>query len=167
VVMGVSFGLCGAMSQIFWGFVIDRMSRRGVTDAHYRIYMILLPLGIPVAILAYTTSNFVLSTVLICAVWLIMMGTGPIAAALLLFTPPHLRARVSAGSSLASGILAIGLTPFLIGVMTDHVFHDQAKVGWSIAVFITVFGLLAVAILAFARRLLAAAVEEDYPAAAA
>ena len=163
LVMGLAFGVCGIVANIFWGFIIDRMSRGGIIDAPYRIYFFLVPVGIPVAILAYTIPSFLLSSVLICAMWLIMMGgIGPLAAATLLFTPPHLRGRASAAASLASGVLAIGLTPFLIGVITDYVFHDRAKVGLSIASFIAVFGLLGVTILFFARKRLADAILEEY-----
>jgi MFS family permease len=161
LVMGLSFGVCCAIGQLFWGAVIDRMIRRGVADAHYRLYSLMIPLAVPFAIAAYTVPNFYLSAALICLLWFIMLPQGPLQAAMLMCTPAHLRGRVSAAAGLASGILAIGLTPFLIGVMNDHVFHDETKVGWSIAVFMTVFGLLGSAILFLARPLLRKAVEEE------
>ena len=59
-----------------------------------------------------------------------------------------------------------GLTPFLIGVMNDQVFHDESKVGWSIAVFMAVFGVIGTGILLIARPLLSRAVREDAALAA-
>lgn len=161
LVMGLSFGLCGGTAGIFWGWVIDRLYRRGMTDAHYRVYLFLVPIGVPIAIAAFTATNLTLSSILICLTWLAMFGLGPLLAALLIITPWHLRARVSAGVTLTVGVLSIGLTPFLIGVITDHVFHNPAKVGWSIASFITLFGTLGFCTLAFARPRLAAAIREE------
>jgi MFS family permease len=160
-VMGLSYGLACAIGQLLWGGVIDRMISRGITDAHYRLFSILVPIGIPFAVAAYTIPNFWVGSFLICLIWLIMLPQGPMQSAMLLCTPPHLRGRVSAAAGLASGILAIGLTPFLIGVMNDYVFHDEKKVGWSIAVFMAVFGAIGTDILLIARPLLSRAVRED------
>ena len=161
MIMGISFGLCGSVSQIFWGWVIDRLWRKGVTDAHYRVYFYLVPIGIPIAVLAFTIPNLLVSATLISVTWLTLLAQGPLSAATLLFTPPHLRARVFAGVALVSSLLAIGLTPFLVGVTTDYLFKDPAKVGLSIASFITVFGSLGVLILFLARKRLAHAIQEE------
>jgi len=167
VVMGASYGVSCAIGQLLWGYVIDRMIRRGITDAHYRLFSILVPIGIPFAVAAYTIPDFTVGAFLICLIWIIMLPQGPMQSAMLLCTPAHLRGRVSAAAGLASGILAIGLTPFLIGAMNDHVFHDETKVGWSIAIFMAVFGLIGTGILLIARPLLSRAVREDAEQAAA
>jgi len=167
LVMGLSFGFCGAISQIGWGYVIDRLFARGRQDIHYRIYRFLVPAMVVLSALAYTASNLLTSAILICLLWL-SMGMGALWAAPLLFTPPPLRARVSAGVSLISGMMGIGLTPFLVGFVTDHIFHDRGQVGLSITAFVAVCGAFGVALLAFAGpRLRTAIAEENPPIAAA
>lgn len=161
LIMGVSFGICGSISQIFWGWIIDRMTRRGVMDAHYRLYFYLVPAGIPIAVAAYLVNDLTVSTILISMIWLTMLAQGPLNAALLVFTPAHLRARVFAGAAFVSSTMAIGLTPFLVGLTTDYVFGDPAKVGLSIALFMVTFGSLGVTILFLLRKRFAAAAAED------
>lgn len=168
LIMGISFGVCGSISQIFWGWIIDRMARRGVMDAHYRLYFYLVPVGIPIAVAAYVVHDLTASAILISMTWLTLLAQGPLNAALLVFTPAHLRARVFAGSAFISSTMAIGLTPFLVGVTTDYIFGDPAKVGLSIASFMVIFGSLGVTMLFLLRkRFAAAAIEEQAGADAA
>jgi MFS family permease len=161
LVIGISYGVCGAISNVACGAIIDRMWCKGIVDAHYRLYFITTLIGIPIAVLALVVDNAALSIVLICFTWLIMMGQGPMSAALQIFSPLALRGRVCAATNLAVGIFALGLTPFLIGALTENVFQDRSKVGLSIAVFVAVFGLLAAAVLQFARPLVAEAIADD------
>jgi len=163
LIMGLSFGVVASVGQVFWGGVIDRMFRRGVHDAPYLLYSVLQLVGLPVMFVAFFAPTLAVSAVAICLIWLIMFGTGPINAALQMFTPPHLLGRVSAISSLTTAVFAVGLTPFLVGVLTDHVFRDEAKVGLSIALCVTVFSLAGAGLLTLVRPHLRAAIQEDRP----
>jgi MFS family permease len=165
LVMGGSYGAIGALAQIVSGLNIDRLYRRGVNDAPYRYFTITTLIGIPLVIFTFTTTHVALCIAGICLIWLIMQGLGPLIAPIQLFTPLELRARIGMFSTLITSTVSIGATPFLIGLMNDYVFHDKTKVGWSIAIFITLMGLIGVAAMTSGRRHLARAISEDYPEA--
>jgi MFS family permease len=160
-VIGVSYGICGACGNLMWGAIISRLMQRGRRDAAYRIFSLLPLLGVPVAILGLTTSNTALSVVCICLTWPIMLAAGPLNTALQLFTPAHLRGRTGSIMMLSVGLFSVGLTPWLIGLLTEHVLHDRQKVGISMAIFITVCGLLGALILGLSRKGLERALRED------
>ena len=52
-------------------------------------------------------------------------------------TPPQLRGRVTAITSIPIALVG-SLGPLLVGAITDFVFRDEAKVGWSLALVMTV-----------------------------
>jgi len=160
--IAVASGIFATLSQFLWGAVIDRISARGVLDAHYRVYAILPVCGVPLMVLTYGGFGAAVSLVSLCLLWLVALGTGPLASALQLFTPAHLRGRVSAISHLPNAIFGIGLAPFLVGLITDHVFHDRALIGWSIIVVGCFFQLTAATILFCSRGLLARTVAADH-----
>ena len=65
--------------------------------------------------------------------------------------PPLLRGRVTAGFTLVTGLLGSGLGPIAVTLTTDRVFHDESKVGMSIAVVVSL-ALPAVALLLLTGR---------------
>jgi len=161
-VVAASYGLCSACAQIINGNNIDRLYRRGINDAHYRYYTYTTLAGIPIAIFTFTTGNAALCVAGICLTWLVMQGLGPLIAPIQLFTPLPLRGRIATISSFFTSLAAVGLAPVLIGMMNDELFHDENKVGWSIAIFMTVMGLIGVAAMTSGRRFLARAIAEEF-----
>ena len=51
-------------------------------------------------------------------------------------TPTHLRGRVTALTSIPLALIG-SLGPLIVGALTDFVFRDEAKLGWSLAVVLS------------------------------
>jgi len=136
-----TFGfVTGVIAFLFSGAFVDRMVRRGVKDAHFRFYVagsgVLLVAG-GLSFLAPTPLLF-FAPMGVCAIWLGMAAIAP--SAIQLVTPPELRGRVSAVYLLAVGLLGMTVGPAMVGLLTDFVFRDPAKIHLSLA---TTFGILA------------------------
>ena len=151
LLIGLSNGLMGLLGNVLWGSIADRLTRRGHTDGVYRAYLVALLLGAPVAIATFLIPHPMVAIIGICASWLLFLGAGPMHAVLGIFVPAHLRGRVSAIAGVGVAVLAIGLTPLLIGGLTENVFRDRQMVGASIATVIAVCSVLAWVLLYFGR----------------
>ena len=158
LVVGISNGGFGFAGSLLWGAIADRYVRRGHSDGIYKAYLWAIPLGLPIALATFLVHNATVAIVGICATWLVLLGSGPMNAVLGVFVPLHLRARISAMSNLGVSVLAIGLTPLLVGSVTQYVFRDKLMVGASIATVITICGLGAFTLLWFGRQPLRAAI---------
>jgi MFS family permease len=66
-------------------------------------------------------------------------------------TPGAHRARVSAAYLFVSGLMGIGGGPLAVGLLTDHVFRDEAAVGASMAVAAAIGGGLSLVLLMASR----------------
>jgi MFS family permease len=56
------------------------------------------------------------------------------ASALQLVTPNRIRGVASAIYIFAVSIIGVTIPPTLIALLTDHVFHDPARIGWSLTI---------------------------------
>ena len=147
-----AFGfVTGVAAFLFSGALVDRLVRRGVTDAHFRFYvaggLVLLVCG-SAAFLAPSPVLF-FAGMAVCA---LPLGMAAIASsAIQLVTPPELRGRVSAVYLLVTGLLGMTIGPSLVGALTDFGYRDPAKLHLSLA---TTFLILSpIALAAFALGL--------------
>ncbi|MDB5445899.1 MAG: transporter [Phenylobacterium sp.] len=143
------------------GAIVDFLFHRGFRDAHFRFYVVgsvVLMVAGPLSFLAPNPWIFFLLSVA-NAMWLGMAGVG--ASAVQLVTPAEYRGRISAIYLMVISIIGLTLGPSMVGLLTDRVFHDPAKLHLSLA---TTFAVLSpIALVAFAlglkpmRRAVAAA----------
>jgi hypothetical protein len=82
-------------------------------------------------------------------------------------TPAHLRGRVSAMFVVCTGLISMGLGPTTVGFVTDVVFRDEMKVGWSMIVSLVVVLPLAIAALSLGRTKLGGMMDASAAPAAA
>jgi hypothetical protein len=84
------------------------------------------------------------------------------ATGLQLFTPPNLRARVSALYAFVVTVIAIMSGPLLVGLFNDNLFHDEMAVGKSIALTCAIAGTIMIVLCAqlFGRFAAAVRVQE-------
>ena len=137
--VGWTWGLVVASTGIFGsligGIVIDRAYRAGMRDACLVVPAIGALLAWPFIAGAYfvPSPSAMLSVLGIGLVLFGVIGPGSYAAWARI-APPALRGRVTAGFTLVTGVLGSGLGPVAVALLTDRVFHDEAKVGASIAI---------------------------------
>jgi len=74
------------------------------------------------------------------------------ATSLQLLTPPSLRGRLSGLYLCCTNMVGAGLGPLIVAMLTQHVFHDRAKVGVAMAIVTPIASILGAVILASARQ---------------
>jgi MFS family permease len=152
--MGLIAMIGGVASMIAYGYVIDRKFSRGKIDFALRIHVIGTLLSAPLLALAFILERedmFLLAIVLTQCV--LCAAFGPGMAVLQMITPPSMRGRVAAMLVVTLSVGGYTIGPTLIGAITDFVFFDPQRVGWSMAVVAVVMGPILAWCLWSARRL--------------
>lgn len=133
-------GIGSASGTIVTGMIIDRLFERGRKDAHMLVYSI-LALGMAIfAAIAFQASGPWLFLALIAPIILTQIIAPAAAAALQIVTPNQMRGQISALFLLVMNGLGLAIGPAIVGALTDFVFHDEMKVGLSIATMFLVLG---------------------------
>lgn len=150
--LALIFGVGGTLGVLTTGWVVDRMFRSGRRDAHLRLYVFV---AIAITIVG-VGAFYVRSPWAFLALAVPIAMTTPLAAtaaaALQIVSPNEMRGQVTATFLLVINGLGLGLGPPLVGALTDFVFHDEARLGTSIALLFGVLGPTAAIILAFGMR---------------
>jgi len=150
--IGVRLGLAqilGALTLPLHGMIVNHLMRKGRQDAPLLWCMLTGLVALPLAIAAYWVRDGWLSIILIGLYFGFMLASasmGP--AAVQLVTPQHLRGRISALYVMCTGLIAMALGTSVVGVFTDKVFADPARVGDSLIA--TVFLVMAPGIALYA-----------------
>lgn len=160
--IGSSFGLLvivfGIAGMLISGRTVSRWFEAGRTDAHLRypamgalvlalIGWLAPHVGSPwLAILLFGSVSF-FTTVVAMAV-----------AALHLTTPSHFRGRMSALFLVVFNLLGVGGGPLVVALLTEHVFHDERRIGDAISVSVVVGALAAATLLRMGMPLMRRAV---------
>jgi MFS family permease len=161
--MGSSVLVLGVLGSITAGWFADRLAQRGRHDA-------LFATGIPYAIGMVATAS--LGTI-VTLPWLsltlvalqgffTLTWAGVNVATVQTVTPVRMRSQVSATYLFFTNMIGLGIGPTAIAASTDHLFHRDSAVGWSISLVGTMSMIVAILILlagrgAIARRLKAVA----------
>jgi MFS family permease len=154
--IGATYGplvlLCGAAGALGGGLVSSWLRRRGRTRANLTTGLVCFTVAVLMAV------SFPLAGTPELALGLIgimsLMAAAPIGggyATLQEITPPRMRAQVTALNGLLVNLIGAGLGPMSVGLATDFLFRNPARLPWSLAVVAAVFGPLTVACFALAR----------------
>ena len=151
--------LIGAASLVLNGWIVDRLYRRGMKDVHLRFYSWLI-LGVSPALVAmFFVSNP--SLFLVCyavAQFITVPFIVYLSSVLALLAPNSVRAQAIAIFMFVFNIIGNGGGPALVGFLTDFFFHDEAKVGYSLAAVVIGSAAVALACCRAALRYLGPAV---------
>ncbi len=143
----------GCFGLFVGGRLADTWQRSGMTDATLRISLISLigvGLTLPVAMLLPAAA----ATVTLLAVTVIFVGLpiGCAYAGLQFIFPNRIRGLASAVVILIVNLVGLGLGSLLPGLFTDALFHDELKVGQSIALTVALSSLTGATIVALTLR---------------
>jgi MFS family permease len=136
------------------GWVAEWLSKRGYRDANMRAALIAAVLALPVCVLAPLMPTATLSLLMFAPAS--FLGTFPFAlapATLSMITPNQMRAQVTALYLATINLLGAGLGPLYIGALTDHAFHQERLLKYSLS-------LTAVTVLPLAMLMLKLAMRE-------
>jgi MFS family permease len=125
------FGSAGTVSA---GWVAEWLSRRGYRDAYMRAALIATLIAVPFCFLAPQMPTANLSLLVFCPVY--FLGTFPFAlapATLSTITPNQMRAQITALYLCTVNLIGAGLGPLYVGMLTDHVFHNEQLLKYSLS----------------------------------
>lgn len=131
--LAVQTTLAGISGGVLSGRIVDALFARGVEDAHLRYWTVAALLCGMLGLLAFTAQTLTMFFIWAFLLQMLLPFTGVAAAMVQVATPERLRGRASALFILTFNLLGLGLGTPLVAAITDFVLHDDAKVGWSIA----------------------------------
>lgn len=123
--------------MLIFGHIVDRLFAKGRTDAHLRVMMWCLIVAGPIGIAAFLATNPYVFLVLECLFFFFGLSyAGYAAASVQVISPSAVRGRMAAAYLLVLIIVGNGLGPWTIGILNDHVFGSEAKIGHSMLLMI-------------------------------
>jgi MFS family permease len=126
-----------AGALVLKGILVDWIYAKGAKDAHLRFYSWLLIATTPLAIAVFFSPSpwifFALYGVLLVVTIPSMMY---LSASLALLAPNEVRGQLSALAYMLYSVLGLGLGPTLVGALTNFLFRDEQKIGWSLALVV-------------------------------
>ena len=130
--------LMSAFAVVAKGGIMDWLFSRGMKDAHVRFYTWLLMLGVPVAAIGFILPN---PWLFVAALGFLQIIVIPymvyFSATIQLMAPVHVRGQMTGLYFGLSALVGAGFGPMIVGAVTDFVFADPAKLGWSLGIVIT------------------------------
>lgn len=146
--LGTILLIANTSGVFFAGWLTDYLTMKGRKDA--AMYTGFLGgLGILLPIMSYTmVDNLTVSLVILSIAMFFASFPMPTStAAMQILAPNQLRAQISAIFLLISSLIGLGIGTTLVAMITDHVFADINKVGYSIAIVGGVAALLTIVLL--------------------
>jgi MFS family permease len=139
LVLGLTTLGCGCTGLFVGGRLSDHWQSKGIADAPLRVGLISLTgilLTLAPAMLLHEAGWTV--ALLVPAVFFIGLPIGCGYAAVQLIFPNQARGRVSAMVLFVVALVSLALGALLPGYLNDHLFHDELRVGASIALTVVV-----------------------------
>lgn len=135
LIYGCVVAVFGALGIVVGGALADRWRARGVSDATLRVGAIAAGCGTVLALpLALMPSGVWLAWLTVPITFFISMPFGVSASAIQDLMPNRLRGQVSAIYLFVVNLIGLGLGPTAVALLTDYLFGDDAKVGWSLMI---------------------------------
>lgn len=155
--VGIAFGTIlltfGTAGAYFGGFMSDRLARRGVLDAPLKVAAFgFVGCGVFGALAPLMPSAWLALLLLGPAIFLSNTPYACAGTAIQLIVPNRARAQVSAAYITITTLVGLGLGPLVVGIMTDHVFHDPADIRYSLAIVVSFPAPVLFLLLSRARR---------------
>lgn len=156
--IGMSWGIIvaagGATGAILGGFLIDFAYRKGIEDATLAVPAFAALIAWPLLAISYQMPSPVLVLVLLGIGYMLI---GVVSAGSLAIwqriAPTHVRGRMSAIFGLVATGTGATLGPIAPAMVTDLVFQDELRVGWSLSIVIAIAMPALAACLFSARRI--------------
>ena len=127
------------------GWLADRLTMRGRDDANALVLFWATAGLLPFAILFPLMPNASLALAMQAgSLFMGAMGTSPGNAAIQVITPGRMRGTLTAFYIAVMNVLGNGFGPLVVALLTDRVFHEEAKLGLSMATSAAVLAPLGV-----------------------
>lgn len=143
IVVGPILLVAGPAGVFSGGFLASSMMKRGIDSANLLVAVAAPIIAIPfAAFFSFTTSSTLALIALVPTLFFAALPFGCGTATLPLITPNRLRAQIVAVYLLVANLLGLTLGPTGVGMLTDYVFKDPGKIGWSLGIAAPILLLL-------------------------
>jgi len=157
--LGVAIGVFGTAGILVGGWLTDRWRAAGRTDAGILVGLTAGLVLAPLAVWCMLAGNLTVSTLLLVPIgFFTCFPFGAGATALVVLTPPRMRAQASAIYLLIVNLVGLGLAPFITALITDRGYGSDLAVGKSVAWVAGAAAIIGSALLLAARPLFRAEV---------
>ncbi|MFM5931960.1 MAG: MFS transporter [Novosphingobium sp.] len=154
-----AMNIVSAGSLVVNGWIVDRLFARGMKDAHLRFYSWLILAVLPVlAWMFFTDSAWAFLAGYCVAQFITVPFMVYVSTILALIAPATARAKLLGFFLFVFTMIGQGAGPALVASLTDYVFMDESKLGYSLAIVVTAGALIALACFRFALRFLGPAI---------
>ncbi|MFN3856837.1 MAG: MFS transporter [Caulobacter sp.] len=131
--------MAAALTLVFKGALVDWLYTRGGKDAHIRFYTWLLAGCIPIAAITFWLPSPVWFLICYGVVQVVALPTIVfMSAAIQLIVPGNLRGQIVAVFLFCLTVIGGSIGPMAVAFLTDFVFRDDAKIGYSLATLVCV-----------------------------
>jgi MFS family permease len=153
--LGPIFIICAGVGAITTGILAKGQDGQSALERVIKIVLGGAMLLGPAAVLLPLVPNYTLALVLYGVLAFSFSTVASLATApMLLVMPSAVRGRSIAAGGFLLAVVGGGGGPLLVGLLTDYVFRDEAKLGWSIAIVCGVAVALGIAVVLRARHVL-------------
>jgi MFS family permease len=151
--LGAAIAVCGMAGVVSGGWLAMCWRRAGRTDATLRVTALgAAALTLPAALAPLAPNAAMAVALYAAAMFFVAFPSGASAAAVQDVTPNRLRAQTSSVYYFAVNLVGLGFGPPSVGLLTDHVLHDEAAVGSALALCAAVCGPASALLLCTALR---------------
>ncbi len=144
---GIAFGLMAAVTNtvgmLAAGALLDRLIRRGVSDAPMRLFVWLTPVAAAFAIVGSLSPSPVVFLTCMAVAQFGYSLSGPAATAIQLVAPATMRGRLSALFNVVFYLVGYGFGPSVVALLTTYLYRDPNAVHLSIATTMAVIAPIA------------------------
>jgi MFS family permease len=167
MLVGALYILSAPAGQFAGGYLTDRLQTRGIAGAQNLTLAIGMLLSLAPAVLFCTTSDLLVSEASYAVFNFLVFAVTPNGlAGLQIMTPTRYRGIMTALLVSAVSVVGIGFGPATVGLLTDHLFHDELALGWALLSVFAVAGLCGPVLALAGRRDFARTVRGFGPAGA-
>jgi MFS family permease len=152
--------MAAALTLVFKGALVDWLFTKGGKDAYVRFYTWLLMGCLPVAAVTFFIPNAIIFMICYGILQVVALPTIVfMSAAIQLIVPGNLRGQIVSVFLFCLTVVGGSTGPLLVAMMTDYVFRDDQKVGYSLAVVVCLAMPCALILLRMSLKPLREAVE--------
>jgi hypothetical protein len=148
VTQGIILMVCAPIGLMCGSYLAERLTKSGRDDAFVRVVVMAGFLAVPLSVAFPLMPNPTLALTLYAINTVILfMVPGPQNAALQAITPNQMRGQVTAVWLFLFNFVGYGFGPTFIALITDYVFHDEARLPEALAMSSGFIGTIAMIII--------------------
>jgi MFS family permease len=148
VMLGLVLLIVAPVGLICGSLLAERLARRGRADANLLVTLLAFVLLVPAGILFPLMPTPQLSIGMLGVLFFVaMLSPGPQNAALQIITPNQMRGQVTALYLFIFNAIGFGSGATVVAFVTDHIFRDEALIGYSLVTVTAVLGPISAAII--------------------